>query len=88
MSGLSIPRFLDLAPVPPKPDGRRNLDRRIVEAIRYDYEIALLSMADVARKYRDVLHPDSARDIMNRATYPGVEPVYHHLGYCLKWRQK
>jgi hypothetical protein len=90
MTDLTIPRFLDLRIVDPRlEDERRHLDRRIVEAIRYDFEIGLMTMAQVVRKYHGVVAASTARDIMNRTTYPEVKAVYHPLGYCKRfWRNK
>jgi hypothetical protein len=87
MTTLDIPRFLD-TPMPRQVDGRGRLDRRIVEAVRYDYEIGLLSMAQVVRKYARVIGADAARDIMNRTTYPEVKPKRHPLGWCENWRSR
>lgn len=97
MSDLSIPRFLSLRlerrkkrrpmPVAVEHQPVRHLDKRLAAAVRYDYEVALLSMADVVHKYRLVISAATARDIMNGLIYPEVKSAHHALAWCKRsWR--
>lgn len=71
---LQIPVFVPARPARIPPGNPTHLDRCIVAAIRYDYDIALMPMIEVCRKYRAFASPTAARDIMNRITHRDVRP--------------
>lgn len=64
---VRIPRFLQ-----PKPRGNA-LPARLVAAVRYDYEIGLMQLADVVRRYSTLLAADTVRDICAGRIYPEVK---------------
>lgn len=67
---------------------QEHLDRRLVAAIRYDYEVALMSMADVVRKYHLVVSAWTARRIMHGDVYKEVKAAHHRLAWCKRsWRK-
>jgi hypothetical protein len=87
MTNLDIPRFAALG----RHHGgaQHRLHPRLVAAIRYDYEVALLDMAQVVRKYRLVVNETTAREIMNGVAYPEVKAEHHRLAWCKKsWSAK
>lgn len=62
------------------------MHRNLVAAVRWDYEIGLLSRADLARKYRAVLGLSSVYDIAARRIYPEIKSVRHATAWCkLSW---
>lgn len=64
------------------------LHPRLVATIRWDYEIGLLSRADVVRKYRLVVSQASAYQTMAGTIYPDVKPMRHRLAWAkLSWRK-
>lgn len=80
MTPLAVPVFIQGKPRGAKPE----LPARVVGALRWDYEVGLMSMADVARKYSGIMHPATARRIMNRTSYPDVKSVRNTAA----WRPK
>lgn len=62
---------------------------RLVAAVRWDYEIGLMSCADIARKYHQVMHHSTVYNICSRDIYPHVAPVRHALAWAKQsWRAK
>ena len=60
---------------------------RLVAAVRWDYEIGLLSQAEIARKYRLVMHATTAYDICARRIHPDVVPMQNPVAWAkLSWR--
>lgn len=61
--------------------------RNLVAAVRWDYEVGLQSQAEIARKYRQVMHPATAYGICARRIHPDVAPVRNNLAWAkLSWR--
>ena len=86
MPPLVIPVFGQRPPAP-KASAAPKLDTRLVAALRWDFEIGLLSMAQVVEKYRLVVSAPTARAIMNRKTYTDVQPARNALAWCKRsWR--
>lgn len=65
---LRIPRL-----VPPRRPGVQQVPARLVAAVRYDYEIGLMQLADVVRRYSTLLAADTVRDICAGRIYPEVK---------------
>jgi len=64
------------------------LHPRLVAAVRWDYEVGLVSCAEVVRKYRLVMGESAARRIMSREVQPEVAPVRHALAWAkTSWRR-
>jgi hypothetical protein len=74
--GLIIPRFVQPAPRP------QTTPPRLVAAIRYDYEIGLMSQIDVVRRYSTVLDAGTVRDICAGRIHPDVKASR----FKLNWR--
>lgn len=63
------------------------MHRNLVAAVRWDYEVGLQSQAEIARKYRLVMHATTAYDICARRIHPDVVPVRNNLAWAkLSWR--
>lgn len=66
----------------------QGLRPRLVAAVRWDYEVGLLSRAEVVHKYRLVIAKSTAYQIMAGTLYPDVAPVRHSRAWAkLSWRQ-
>jgi len=67
---LVIPRLIPQA-------ARGNPDKatpaRLVAAVRWDYEVGLLSIAQCIERYGTLLHPNTVRDICAGRTHPDVK---------------
>lgn len=58
------------------------IPRRLVAAIRWDYEHGLMSCADIARKYRMVASRDTVYRICNGRAHPKVPATKHAMAWC------
>ena len=66
----------------------KSIRPRLVAAVRWDYEIGLMSRADLVRKYHMVLGLTSVYAICNGTLQPGVASARHALAWCKRsWRQ-
>lgn len=91
MSDLSTPRFADLpppAPVAEHYEDGDSLPAGVIAAIRYDYEVALLAMCDVVRKYTEIVGRSTAERIMKGQIHPEIRAAHHRLAWCLRVRRK
>lgn len=85
LTTLSIPIFT----ARPRPAPANTLPRALVAAVRWDYEYALMSRADIARKYAAVVSRDAVYDIANGTTHRGILAVRNDGAHCNpKWRLK
>lgn len=63
------------------------MHRNLVAAVRWDYEVGLQSQAEIARKYRQVMHSTTVYDICAGRIYADVAPVRNNLAWAkLSWR--
>lgn len=85
MTPLPIPVFTSLRPAPPAP--RSVFHRRLVAAVRWDYEVGLMSQADLVRKYRLVISSAVVREIANGQYQSDVPAARCALAWCKRsWR--
>ena len=77
-AALPIPTFL-----PAKQHGNA-ADRRLVAAIRYDYEIGLWAPADIVRKYAPLMCTTSVYAVLNYTSQPEVRAAQCSMTWLLR----
>lgn len=77
-AALIIPTFL-----PPKQHGNA-ADRRLVGAIRYDYEVGLLAPADIVRKYAELLNRTTVYEVLNYTCQVEVRAAHCSITWLLR----
>ncbi len=86
MTNLQIPIFTAREP---KPLGRPPdaLHPRLVAAVRWDFDIGLLSVSQLVDKYRLVLSRHHVEQIANGKSHPTIKAERCALAWCKrKWR--
>ena len=81
-AALPIPTFL-----PAKQHGNA-AGRRLVAAVRYDYEVALLAPADIVRKYADLMSKSTVYEVLNYTCQPEVRAAQCSVVWLLKQKEK
>lgn len=71
---------------PAQPKVCSGLRKRIVAAIRWDFEVGLVSTADLVEKYRRVASADQVRGIVGRLMDPDVPPARAEHAWQLSGR--
>src|SRR6478609_6231613 len=95
MKDLHIPRFSELSAVttttknPKKryPERGDTLPVGLIAAIRYDYEVELMNVKDISRKYHGLVAYSTCYAIANRRIHPGIVAKEHSLNWCWKARR-
>lgn len=94
MSDLSIPKFLkpaaapERAPEPYRPSSGDSLAVGIIASVRYDYEVSLMSIAEIGRKYAGIISPSMCWAISVGKIRPEIRAAHHPLKLCKRWRNK
>lgn len=74
---MYIPKF-----APKKPAHARAIPDRLIAAVRYDFEVGMLSLAQLRERYGTLMHPSSIREI----TAGELRPEIKASKFVLNWR--
>ena len=72
---LDIPTFLAPPAKPPRPAKPSGINKRLVAAVRWDYETGMLSWAQMQKKYSLALSPGQVRGILAYTIDPDIKPA-------------